>query len=142
MIGTVNPKKKKRNTINSITNYHREMKLVPIIMDYCLFQFDAVKYFLGVRLFAESLPNINFFNANPGTDVIQAGTVDWRLFVGAITRQLVPDRCFPMCRHRWSMDFTMRTDDDTLENTGEPLFVKGGKPPWTHPQNIIKNCNN
>ena len=34
------------------------------------------------------------------TDVIQAGTVVWRLFVGAIARWLVPDRCFPMSRHR------------------------------------------
>ena len=26
------------------------MKLVPIIMDYCLLQFDTLKFFLGVRL--------------------------------------------------------------------------------------------
>ena len=41
------------------------MKLVPNIMDCCLFQFDALKIFLGVRLYGESLPNINFFNVNP-----------------------------------------------------------------------------
>ena len=28
-------------------NYHTEMSLVPFIMDYCLLQFDAVKFFLG-----------------------------------------------------------------------------------------------
>ena len=32
------------------TNYRTEMKLVPIIMDYCLLQFDALKFFLGVSL--------------------------------------------------------------------------------------------
>ena len=41
------------------------MKLVPIIMDYCLLQFEALKLFLGVRLHGCSLPNFNFFNANP-----------------------------------------------------------------------------
>ena len=39
----------KRNTpIYFNTNYHTEMKPVPIIMDYCLLQFDALKFFLGV----------------------------------------------------------------------------------------------
>ena len=57
---------KKRNTpIYFNTNYRREMKLVPIIMDYCLLQFDALKFFLGVRLHGGSLPNFNFFNVNP-----------------------------------------------------------------------------
>ena len=43
--------KKKRNTpIYFNTNCHTEMKLVPIIMDYCLLQFDTLKFFLGVRL--------------------------------------------------------------------------------------------
>ena len=41
------------------------MKLVPIIMDYCLLQFDVLKFFLGVRLHGGSQPNFNFFNANP-----------------------------------------------------------------------------
>ena len=41
------------------------MKLVPVIMDYCLLQFDALKFFLGVRLHEAFLPNFNFFNVNP-----------------------------------------------------------------------------
>ena len=41
------------------------MKLVPIIMDYCLLQFDPLKFFLGVRLHGGFLPNFNFFNVNP-----------------------------------------------------------------------------
>ena len=41
------------------------MKLVPTIMDYCLLQFDAIKYFLRVRLYGDSQTNFNFFNANP-----------------------------------------------------------------------------
>ena len=58
--------KKKRNTpIYFNTNYHTEMKLVPIIMDYCLLYFDAVKFFLSVRLNGGSQPNFNFFNVNP-----------------------------------------------------------------------------
>ena len=32
------------------TNYRREMKFAPIIVDYCLLQFDALKFFLGIRL--------------------------------------------------------------------------------------------
>ena len=43
--------KKKRNTpIYFNTNYLTEMKLVPIITDYCLLQFDVLKFFFGVRL--------------------------------------------------------------------------------------------
>ena len=41
-------KKKKEKTKTPIyfnANYRREMKLVPIIMDYCLLQFDALKFF-------------------------------------------------------------------------------------------------
>ena len=34
------------------------MKLVPIIMDYCRLQFDALKFFLGVRLHGKFLPNL------------------------------------------------------------------------------------
>ena len=57
---------KKRNTpINFNTNYRTEMKLLPIIMDYCLLQFDALKIFLGVRLHEGPLPSYNFFNVNP-----------------------------------------------------------------------------
>ena len=43
--------KKKQNTpIYFKIIYRTEMKLVPIIMDYCLLQFDALKFLLGVRL--------------------------------------------------------------------------------------------
>ena len=60
------PVKKKRNTlINSNTNYRREMKLMPVNMDYCLLQFDALIFFLGVHLHGRSVPNFNFFNVNP-----------------------------------------------------------------------------
>ena len=51
---TVSQKKKQNIPINSNTNCRREMKLVPIYMDYCLHQFDALK-----------IPNFGFFNANP-----------------------------------------------------------------------------
>ena len=58
--------KKKRNTpIYFNTNYRREMKLVPIIMDLCLLQFDAFKFFFGLGLRWLSLPNFNFFNVKP-----------------------------------------------------------------------------
>ena len=59
-------KKKKRNTpTNFSTNYRREMKLVPINMNDCLLQFDALKFVLGFRLLAVSVPNFNFFNVKP-----------------------------------------------------------------------------
>ena len=45
--------------------YCTEKKLVPIIIDYCPFQFDALKFFLNVRLHGRSLPNFNFFNVTP-----------------------------------------------------------------------------
>ena len=58
--------KRKRNTpIHFNTNYRREMKLIPILMDYYLFQFDALKTFLGVHLHGESLRSFNIFNENP-----------------------------------------------------------------------------
>ena len=51
------------------------MKLVPIIMDYCLLEFGALKFFLWVYVdgpdikpihqYGESQPNFNFFNVNP-----------------------------------------------------------------------------
>ena len=48
-------KEKKRNTsINFTVNYRREMKLIPMNMDYYLLQFDALKFFLGV-LYMEGL---------------------------------------------------------------------------------------
>ena len=41
-VDTAKKRKKERNTpINSNANYHREMKQAPIIMDYCLLQFDT-----------------------------------------------------------------------------------------------------
>ena len=43
------------------TNYYSEIKLVPIILDYCLLQFDTLKFFLGVRLHGGNLPIFNFF---------------------------------------------------------------------------------
>ena len=56
--------RKKNILIYSNTNYSIEMKLVSIIMDYCLLQFDALKFFLGGRLHGGSQPNFNFFNVN------------------------------------------------------------------------------
>ena len=41
---------KKKIPIYFITNYCTEIKLLPIIMNYCLLQFDALKFFLGVCL--------------------------------------------------------------------------------------------
>ena len=60
-------KKKKGNTpIYFNTNYRTEMKLVPIIMNYCLFQFNALKFFLRSNLQGVgSAHNFNFFNVNP-----------------------------------------------------------------------------
>ena len=54
-------KKKKMNAnINSNTNYEREMKLVPINMDYCLLRFDALKFVLDeINYF--SIHIINYF---------------------------------------------------------------------------------
>ena len=41
-------RKKKRNTrIYFNTNYCSEMKLVPVIMEYCLLDFDGLKFFKG-----------------------------------------------------------------------------------------------
>ena len=37
-------KKEKNTPIISITNHRREIKLVPVSMDYCQFQFDALKF--------------------------------------------------------------------------------------------------
>ena len=57
---------KKQNTpIYFVTNERTEMKLVPIIMDYCLLQFDALNFFFRVRLHGVSLLNFNFFNKTP-----------------------------------------------------------------------------
>ena len=40
------------------------MEMVPIIMDYYLFQFHSLEFFLELRLHGGTLPNFNFFNAN------------------------------------------------------------------------------
>ena len=45
---TVGQKKKWNIPTYSKTNYRREMKLIPINMDYCLLYFDALIFFLGV----------------------------------------------------------------------------------------------
>ena len=55
----------KKKTIYFITNHCTETKLIPIIMDYCLLQFEALKFFLGVHLDMGYLPNFNFFIVNP-----------------------------------------------------------------------------
>ena len=57
--------KKLKHPFYFSTNYRTEMKLVPIIMDYCLLQWEALKVFLGVHLHGGSLFNFHFFNANP-----------------------------------------------------------------------------
>ena len=57
-------KKKGKTPIHFNTNYRTERKLVPIIMDYCLLQVDALKFVLGVRLHGDFLPNFNFFNVS------------------------------------------------------------------------------
>ena len=54
----------KKKTINSNTNYHKEIKFIPINMDYSLLQFDAFNFFLGVSLRGKSLPILNFSNLN------------------------------------------------------------------------------
>ena len=58
-------KKKRNSPIYFNANYRREMKLVPIIIDYCIPLFDALKFFLLVRLHGGSQPNLNLFNVNP-----------------------------------------------------------------------------
>ena len=55
--------KKRNNPIYFKRNYRTEMKLVPVIMYYCQLQFDALKFFFGVRLHGRSQPI--FFNVNP-----------------------------------------------------------------------------
>ena len=42
-------------------NYRTEMKLVPVIMDYCLLRFEAFKFFVGLRLHGGFSPNFIFF---------------------------------------------------------------------------------
>ena len=61
------------------------MKPVQIITDYCLFQFDPLKFSLGDRLHRRSVPNFNFFNVNPQIFTTFL-TLVWELLdVGIIT---------------------------------------------------------
>ena len=53
-------KKKKYAPIYYNTNYRTEMKLVPIIMDYCLLELDVLKFFLEAHLHGGSQPNFIF----------------------------------------------------------------------------------
>ena len=53
---------KKITPINLYTNYRRETQFIPINMHYCLVQFDALKFFIGIRLHRGPQPNFNFFN--------------------------------------------------------------------------------
>ena len=64
-ICTVGQKKNTKHSYLFQCKLSYRKKLVPIIMDYCLFQFNAIKFFLRVRLHGGSLPNFNFFNENP-----------------------------------------------------------------------------
>ena len=48
-IQSVKKKKKQSTPINFNTNYRRQMKLIPINMDYCLLQFDALIFFFSFR---------------------------------------------------------------------------------------------
>ena len=62
---TIGKKKRKRNApIYFNTNYRTEVKLVPIIVDYCPLQFDALNFFLIDHLHEESQPNFSCFNVN------------------------------------------------------------------------------
>ena len=58
-------KEKKNTPIYFDINYLTEMTLIPVIIYYCLLQFDTLKFFLGVCLHGGSLPNFNFFSVNP-----------------------------------------------------------------------------
>ena len=42
---TVSQNEKKKTPVNFNTNYRGEIKLIPINMNYCLLQFDALKFF-------------------------------------------------------------------------------------------------
>ena len=64
-VQSVRRKRKQNTPTHSNTNYLREMKLVPINIDYYLLQFDALKFVFGVRLHGGSLRNCNFFNVKP-----------------------------------------------------------------------------
>ena len=55
-------KKRKQNIpINSNKNHRKEMKLVPIIMDYFLLQFTVLKFYLGIHLHGAHYLTLIFF---------------------------------------------------------------------------------
>ena len=51
--------------INFNINYRREMKLISIDVNYCLLEFDALKFFLGGRLHGGLNLTLIFLNVNP-----------------------------------------------------------------------------
>ena len=61
LIGVVG-QKKRSTSINSNTNYRREIKLAPINMDSSI---PCFKILLRLRLLGRFLTNFNFFNVNP-----------------------------------------------------------------------------
>ena len=62
----VQKRKKKRKTLFIFNaNYGKEMELLPVNIDYCLFKIVALAFFLRVRLHGGSIPSFNFFNLNP-----------------------------------------------------------------------------
>ena len=71
---------KKRSTlIYFSTNYRTEMKLVSIIIDYCLRQILALKFFLGAHVHGRSLPNFNFFNINHFNEIVKFNSeIGWK----------------------------------------------------------------
>ena len=72
-------KEKETPLFISIQSYRTEMKLVPIIMDHCLLQFDALKFFLGMRLHGGSPPNFNFFECKtPQRNVKFSSQIAWK----------------------------------------------------------------
>ena len=60
----VKEKKNPKIPIYFNINYRKEIKLVLMKMEYCLLQFYALKFFLGISIHEGSLPNFNFFNVN------------------------------------------------------------------------------
>ena len=56
-----NNNKKTRSTPTNF-NTGREVEFAPINMDYCRFQFDDLKFVLGIRLHGGSVLNFNFLN--------------------------------------------------------------------------------
>ena len=53
--------REKKKPFISNTNYRREMKLEPISMDFCIFQFDDLKFFLEVFGWSLYLTCTNFY---------------------------------------------------------------------------------